>query len=400
MSRPPPEPPPSYCPPCLQGAPEASKLCLLCDVNLICAAVYTPILAVMHLQATATYPTSFSAATPTDVNGQLRISATSPVSTSDPTVQSNRVLWDSGAQSYHSLISLKFYNKIAHTIYCPRIVDPCPVTLTPWLGSSTATTSDVCYLRTTVQDKLGQFHSSVIKYYIVDYPTHDIIINNDSCRITFSEFYSNGINWMKDTMDNPFKRITIDEELQDLYPDLYGLYSIDSMINDIQEDIAISNSCSITPISPSPSDPPPPAPDPPLTADSNIARIAGQYQQNLTKEFPSVFVFQNIGIKGTNITITTANLPSSLPAKPRPMRLDVKEDVKQELEKYTEMGLHRPSNSVYTSPLLPLRKPDGSLRLAVDYRILNTFITHPNTPIPLIRDLVEELAPLCIIQFA
>ena len=336
----------------------------------------------MQLKATATYPTTFSAATSSDVRDQLRISATSPVSPSDPALQSNRVLWDSGAQSYHSIISLKFYNKLASTVYCPRITDPHPVTLTPWIGSTTTTTSDTCYLRTTVRDKLGHFHSSVIKYYIVDYPTHDIIINNDTCRVTFSDFYSNGINWMHDTIDNPFKRVTIEEELQELYPDLYGLYSIDSMITDIECDIATSQECNIMSINPSSQYP--------STAD--ITTLAAQYKHHITTAYPSVFKFENIGIKGTNIHITTANLPSSLPAKPRPMRLDIKDDVKLELQKYTDMGLHRPSNSVYTSPLLPLRKPDGSLRLAVDYRLLNTFITHPNTPIPLIRDLVEELA--------
>ncbi len=386
MHRPPPEPPPLYCPPCRRNQPEAARICAWCEVNLVCATIYTPILALMQLKVTATYPTSFSAATPTDICDQLRLSATSPVSPTEPTAQSMRVLWDSGAQSYHSLISLQFYNKLARTIYCPRIIDPQPVKLTPWIGSSCATTSEVCYLRTTVQDKLGQFHySSVLKYYIVDYPSYDIIINNDTCRVTFSEFYSNGINWMNDIVENPFKRVTIDEELQELYPDLYGLYPIESMITDIEDDIATSTECSsITAISPSPHHP---SPD-----TTNIATLALQYKHHLTTAFPSVFTFENIGIKGTNIHITTANLPPSLPAKPRPMRLDIKDDVKLELQKYTDMGLHRPSNTVYTSPLLPLRKPDGSLRLAVDYRILNTFITHPNTPIPLIRDLVEELA--------
>jgi hypothetical protein len=297
-------------------------------------------------------------------------------------MQSTRVLWDSGAQSYHSLISLNFYNKLASTVYCPRIVDQHPVTLTPWIGSTSTTTSDVCYLRTTVRDKVGAYHSSVIKYYIVDYPTHDIIINNDTCRVTFSEFYSNGINWMHDTMNNPFQRVTIEEELHELYPDLYGLYSIDSMINDIEHDIATSMVSNIMPISPSP--------QPPPTGD--ITTLALQYKQHITTAYPSVFTFSNIGIKGTNIHITTANLPPSLPAKPRPIRLDIKDEVQKELQKYTDMGLHRPSNSVYTSPLLPLRKPDGSLRLAVDYRLLNMYITHPNTPIPLIRDLVEELS--------
>ena len=65
----------------------------------------------------------------------------------------------------------------------------------------------------------------------------------------------------------------------------------------------------------------------------------------------------------------------------------VKEYVKDILGK----GYIRPSTSPYTAPVLIVKKPDGGLRIYIDYRALNALtIKNRNAP-PLIRETLARL---------
>ncbi|CAI7881261.1 unnamed protein product [Closterium sp. NIES-53] len=85
--------------------------------------------------------------------------------------------------------------------------------------------------------------------------------------------------------------------------------------------------------------------------------------------------------------------PGSKPTFRAPYRLSPTElaDMKKQIEYLLDKGLIRPSTSPYGAPVLFTPKPDGSLRMCIDYGALNKQTIKNKYPIPRIDDLLDQL---------
>lgn len=86
-------------------------------------------------------------------------------------------------------------------------------------------------------------------------------------------------------------------------------------------------------------------------------------------------------------------LKDEIPVASRPRRLSPHElkEVDDLLKLWLEEEIIRPSNSEYASPIVLVKKKDGSTRLCVDYRPINKKIIRPCFPLPLIEDQIDLL---------
>lgn len=68
-----------------------------------------------------------------------------------------------------------------------------------------------------------------------------------------------------------------------------------------------------------------------------------------------------------------------------------KEEMQKQITEGIESGRIQPSRSPWGSPVLFVKKPDGSLRMCVDYRAVNKLTVRNRFPIPRIDDLLDSL---------
>ncbi|CAM4531554.1 unnamed protein product [Lepidochelys kempii] len=81
------------------------------------------------------------------------------------------------------------------------------------------------------------------------------------------------------------------------------------------------------------------------------------------------------------------------PIRVQPYRVSpqAKTAIEREIQNMLQMGVIRPSESAWASPVVLVPKPDGEIRFCVDYRKLNAVTRPDNYPMPRTDELLEKL---------
>ena len=132
--------------------------------------------------------------------------------------------------------------------------------------------------------------------------------------------------------------------------------------------------------------------DPPVDL-SHLNEEQGRITKQLLREECHAFAYDDddIGsIPSLKLHITlhdTTPVRKTYMAVPKPLHQEVKEYVQDLLNR----GWITPSRSPYASPVVCVRKKDGTLRLCCDYRELNKKSVPDRHPIPRIQDMLDSL---------
>ena len=113
----------------------------------------------------------------------------------------------------------------------------------------------------------------------------------------------------------------------------------------------------------------------------------------LLEEFNDVFSIGD-GERGeTNLVEMTIDTGDAAPRKQNVHRIPfaVRQEVAHQLHQMQKNGIIQPSNSPWASPIVLVRKKDGTLRFCVDYRNLNSVTKPDKFPIPRIDDILDQL---------
>lgn len=86
-------------------------------------------------------------------------------------------------------------------------------------------------------------------------------------------------------------------------------------------------------------------------------------------------------------------LPSVKPVNVKPYRYSPsqKDEIERQIQEMLTNGIIKPSQSPFASPVLLVKKKDGSWHFYVDYRHLNNITVKNKYPLPVVDELLDEL---------
>ena len=129
-------------------------------------------------------------------------------------------------------------------------------------------------------------------------------------------------------------------------------------------------------------------------ADLSIPTQEKELLYSAVEDFHDVFCLED-GERGetdlVTLNIDTGDArPKRLPVRRVPFA--VREEILRQLQEMQANGVIEPSSSPWASPIVMVRKKDGTMRMCVDYRNLNSVTKSDVFPLPRIDDLLDQLA--------
>ena len=114
----------------------------------------------------------------------------------------------------------------------------------------------------------------------------------------------------------------------------------------------------------------------------------------LLRRFSDVFSTGDGDIGRTNLTQHRIETGTAPPIRQRPRRVPLtqREVADKEVAKMLSQGVIEPSETPWSSPIVLVKKKDGSVRVCIDYRRLNEVTVKDAHPLPRIEDNLDSLA--------
>jgi transposase InsO family protein len=119
--------------------------------------------------------------------------------------------------------------------------------------------------------------------------------------------------------------------------------------------------------------------------------------RQILKEYESVFA-EPVGLPPRRLCDHFIPLiPGAQPINKKPYRYtpQMKDEIEKQIKEMLTSGVIRISTSAFSSPLILVKKKDHTWRPVVDYRHLNALTVKSKYPVPVIDELLDELAGSC-----
>ncbi|VDP05610.1 unnamed protein product [Heligmosomoides polygyrus] len=116
--------------------------------------------------------------------------------------------------------------------------------------------------------------------------------------------------------------------------------------------------------------------------------------KELLGRYTDVFALTDTELTQTNLVVHEIDTGDSKPVKQktRPVPIAARQEFKGIIKGLLERGIIEKSNSEWASPVVLVRKKDGTLRLCIDYRELNKVTRQDSYPLPTIDALLQSLS--------
>ena len=113
----------------------------------------------------------------------------------------------------------------------------------------------------------------------------------------------------------------------------------------------------------------------------------------LIKKYGDQFMMEGRKLGMTNIVKHKIYTGEHVPIKQRPRQepLGMRNIIKEELQKMEEQGVIEPSNSPLASPVVLVKKKDGTMRFCINYRNVNEVMEKDAYPLTRIEDNSDSL---------
>lgn len=115
--------------------------------------------------------------------------------------------------------------------------------------------------------------------------------------------------------------------------------------------------------------------------------------RNLLYNYRDIFAYKLQDLGRTSLVYHTIDTDENKPIKQRPYRTspEKREEIDRQVKEMCDQNIAQPSLSPWASPVVLVKKKDGSMRFCVDYRKLNAVTKKDSFPLPLITEVLDSL---------